>query len=102
MEDYKELFLESYAERVTVDEPAAAGDYVICDLTFEHNGKTIREIGEQSLRVMSQLDFQDAVLDGFDKLMVGVKAGETRTADIQISLQSPIIEMRGETVVATV
>ena len=100
LEDYKELFLESYAERVTVDEPASAGDYVICDLTFEHSGKTIREIGEQALRVMPQLDFQDAVLNGFDTLMVGVKAGESRTANIQISLQSPIIEMRGETVVA--
>ena len=98
---YKEQFLDSYAERVTVDEPAAAGDYVICDLTFVHDGRTIREIGEQSLRVMSQLDFPDAVLEGFDKLMVGVKAGETRTADIPISLQSPIVEMRGETVAAT-
>ncbi len=101
LEEYKEQFLDSYAERVTVDEPAAAGDYVICDLTFVHDGRTIREISEQSLRVMSQLDFPDAVLDGFDKLMVGVKAGETRTANIQISLQSPVVEMRGETVVAT-
>ena len=66
LEDYKEQFLDSYAERVTVDEPAAAGDYVICDLTFVHDGKTIREIGDQSLRVMPQLDFQDAVLEGFD------------------------------------
>ena len=101
LEEYKEQFLDSYAERVTVEEPAAAGDYVICDLTFVHDGKTIREISEQGLRVMSQLDFPDAVLDGFDTLMVGAKAGESRTANIQISLQSPIVEMRGETVVAT-
>lgn len=101
LEAYKEQYLDSHAERVTVDEPATAGDYVICDLTFEHDGRAIREIGEQSLRVMSQLDFQDAVLEGFDDLMVGAKAGETRTANIQISLQSPIVEMRGETVAAT-
>lgn len=101
LEEYKALFLESYAERVTVDQPAAAGDYVICDLKFEYNGKTIREIDEQSFRVMPQLDFQDAVLVGFDSLMAGAKAGDTRTANIQISLQSPIIEMRGEIVAAT-
>ena len=101
LEEYKEQFLDSYAERVTVDEPAALGDYVICDLTFVHSGKTIREIREQSLRVMSQLDFPDAVLNGFDALMVGAKAHDNRTADIQISLQSPMVEMRGETVVAT-
>ncbi len=101
MDEYREQFLDSNAERVTVDEPAAAGDFVICNLKFVHDGRTIREIAEQGLRVMSQLDFQDAVLDGFDKLMVGAKAGETRTADIQISLQAQIVEMRGETVVAT-
>jgi trigger factor len=101
LDEYKELFLASYAERVTVDEPAAAGDFVICDLTFVYNENTIREVKEQSLRVMSQLDFQDAVLADFDKLMVGAKAGDSRTAKIQISLQSPIIEMRGETVNAT-
>ncbi len=98
--EYKELFLESYAERVTVDEPAAAGDFVTCNLKFEYGKKTIREVSDQALRVMAQLDFQDAVLTGFDKLMVGAKAGDTRTSNIQISLQSPIIEMRGETVSA--
>jgi len=100
-EEYKQLFLESYAERVTVDEPAAAGDFVICSLRFEYDGKVIREMGDQALRVMSQLDFQDAVLVDFDKLMIGAKAGDNRTAGIQISLQSPMIEMRGETVAAT-
>ncbi len=44
LESYRQMFLESYAERLTTDEPAAAGDYVICDLTFSHDGKTIREV----------------------------------------------------------
>ena len=101
LEEHKENFLDSYAERVTIEEPAAVGDYVICDLKFVHDGKTIREIREQSLRLMAQLDFQDAVLNGFDSLMVGANVGDNRTANIQISLQSPIVEMRGETVVAT-
>ena len=101
MDEYQEQFLDSYSERVNVEEPAAAGDYVICDMKFVHNDKTFREIGEQSFRVMSQLDFPDAVVNDFDKLMVGAKAGDTRTANIQISLQSPIVEMRGEIVVAT-
>lgn len=100
-QEYKEEFLNSYAERVTVEEPAAAGDYVLCDMMFVYDGKTIREIKGQGLRVMGQLDFQDAVLEGFDKLMVGAKAGDTRTATVRISLQSPIVEMRGEEVAVT-
>ena len=99
--EYKQEFLNSYAERITVDQPAVAGDYVICDLTFVHAGKTIRESRDQCLRVMAQLDFQDAALEGFDKLMVGAQAGDTRSADVKISLSSPVIEMRGETVTAT-
>lgn len=101
VQEYRQEFMNSYAERVTVDEAAAAGDYVICDLSFVHNGKSIREANDQGLRVMAQLDFQDAVLEGFDKLMIGAKAGDVRHANIQISLNSPIIEMRGETVAAT-
>ncbi len=100
-QEYKQEFLDSYSERVTVDEPAASGDYVICDMTFTHEGKAIREVGGQSLRVMGQLDFQDAVLDAFDKLMVGAKAGDSRQTSVRISLQSPIVEMRGEDIALT-
>ena len=100
-QEYKEGFLNSHAERVTVDEPAVAGDYVICNMTFTHDGKTIREVSGQGLRVMSQLDFQDATLNGFDTLMVGAKIGDSRQATVRISLQSPVVEMRGEEVAVT-
>lgn len=97
---YRQVFLESYAERLTTDDPAAAGDYVLCDLTFVHDGKTIREVAGQSLRLMPTLNFQDSVLVGFDTLMTGAKAGDTREAEVTISLQSPVVEMRGEKVTA--
>ncbi|HRA86662.1 MAG TPA: trigger factor [Planctomycetaceae bacterium] len=100
-QEYKREFLDSCAERVAVVEPATLGDYVICDLTFSHEGKVLREVSGQSLRVMGQLDFQDAALGGFDKLMVGAKAGDSRQASVRISLQSPIVEMRGEDVALT-
>ncbi len=38
------------------------------------------------------------MLEGFDKLMTGAKAGDSREAVIMISLQSPVVEMRGEKV----
>ena len=97
---YKQQFLMSYAERLATDEPAAAGNSVICDMTFTHEGRVIREVTGQSLQLMPQLNFQDSVLDGFDKLMTGVRAGESREATLMISLQSPVVEMRGEKITA--
>ena len=98
---YKEQFLTSYAERITTDEPAASGDSVICDMKFTQDGKLIREANGQSLSLLPQLNFQDAVLDGFDTLLTGVKAGDSREATVMISLQSPVVEMRGEKVIVS-
>jgi len=95
---YKEQFLMSYAERISTDDPAAEGDSVICDMTFTHEGRVIREVKGQSLQLMSQLNFQDSALDGFDKLMAGARVGDVREATVMISLQSPVVEMRGEKV----
>ncbi len=98
---YKEQFLTSYAERITTDEAATSGDSVICDMKFTQDGKLIREANGQSLSLLPQLYFQDAVLDGFDTLLTGVKAGDSREATVMISLQSPVVEMRGEKVIVS-
>ncbi len=98
---YKQQFLTSYAERLTTDDAAASGDSIICDMTFKHDGKVIREVAAQTLDLKPQLNFQDALLEGFDKLLTGAKAGESRDASVMISLQSPVVEMRGENVTVT-
>ncbi len=97
---YKQQFLMSYAERLTTDDPASDGDSVICDMTFTHEGRVVREVKGQSLQLRPQLNFQDAILDGFGKLMAGAKTGDIREAAVMISLQSPVVEMRGEKVTA--
>ena len=97
---FRTQFLTSYAERLTTDDAAAAGDYVLCDITFTHEGRQFREVRGQSFRLLPQLNFQDAVLNGFDSLMAGAKAGDIREATVQISLQSPVVEMRGEKIMA--
>lgn len=98
---YREQFLSSYSALEKVDEAAQAGDYVTCSLVFTHEDKVIRELETASIRLVEKLNFQDAVLEGFDKVMAGVKAGETREALVRISMQSPVVEMRGEEVEVT-
>ncbi len=95
---FKDEFLESYSTAKKVDRAASAGDSVLCDITFEHDGKEIRENKAVSLRLRQTLRFQDAVLEDFDKLMDGASAGEQKSAEVTISIQSSIVEMRGEKV----
>lgn len=98
---YKEQFIASYSERVTTDAAAASGDSVVCDITFTHDGKMINEAKNVSVTLFSRLNFQDAALENFDQLLAGAKAGDSREGQITISLQSPIVEMRGEKVGVT-
>lgn len=95
---FREEFLESYSKQDKVDRGAKAGDSVVCNIKFVHNGNEIRESEGTSLRLRSTLRFQDAVLEGFDTLMDGVSAGESKSAEVTISVQSSIVEMRGEKV----
>ena len=95
---FQEQFLTSYSARETVEGGAVAGDYVVCSIEFAHGGKVIREVDSTTIRLLPSLNFQDAVLDGFDKLLAGVAAGESRESRVKISMQTPVVEMRGEDV----
>lgn len=95
---FREEFLESYSTQEKADRPATAGDSVVCDIKFLHGDKEIRETEATALRIRPTLRFQDAALEGFDKLMDGVSAGDVKKADVTISVQSSLVEMRGESV----
>ncbi|MCH2200367.1 MAG: trigger factor [Fuerstiella sp.] len=97
-EAFRTQFLSSHAERDRVDRPAQKGDFVVCDIVFRYDGRELRESDSVSLQLHSELRFQDSELSGFDELMAGASAGDVRNAELTVSLQSPTIEMRGETV----
>jgi trigger factor len=95
---HKEEYLASFSSRETISDPAADGDFISCTLSFMHNGSEIREVKNTSLQLRETLKFQDASLDGFSTLMTGAVAGDERRATVTISMQSPVVEMRGEDV----
>lgn len=98
---YREQFLSSYSALETVAEAAQPGDHVNCSIEFTHQGAVIRKLDSANIRLVDKLNFQDAVLEGCDRILAGVTAGETRTATVKISMQSPVVEMRGEDVTLT-
>ena len=91
-------FLEERSLAVNSEEPVAPGDLVVCRMTFTHAGKEIRTLESESIRVQSTLNFPDARVEGFADAMTGARIGDSREFNLTISLESNVVEMRGETV----
>ena len=100
VDDYERRYLEQAGTREPVDGPAEAHDYVTLSAEFRHNERPLHKIADLKTQVLPVLRFQDAELDGFDKLMIGAKPGDTREAEVTISRESANLEMRGEKVQA--
>ena len=52
-----------------VDEPATAGDTVVLNMCFNHNGELLGRANEVSAQVRPALRFRDAAIDNFGELM---------------------------------
>jgi len=87
--------------RVPREGPAELGDFVTVNLSFEHEGELIGRVEEEVVRILPVLNFPDARLEGFDELMVGVTAGETREAEVELAPDAPNEALRGRTVKLT-
>ena len=98
--NYLDQFLSQYGQLAPHDEAAATGDFVVLNAEFVHNGQTLKTADELVVQIKPTLRFHDAELAGFDKLMKGVKAGDSREAKLAVSQEAESIEMRGETVQA--
>jgi trigger factor len=85
---------------VPFDGPAASGDYITANLTFKHGDQTLSSAEEEIIRIRPTLSFRDGNIPQFDKLMAGVKAGETREGDAQLSNDAPNESLRGQKVTA--
>lgn len=81
-----------------IDGPAEAGDRVVCKITSRIDGDTIATIDEISLTVVKTVDFADAQIEEFDKLMIGASAGDTRTVSVELSRFADNEALRGKTV----
>lgn len=98
---YKDKFLLQYGTSVPKEGAAEPGDTLVVDVSFSHPSQSLRALEDLSVSLKPTLRFPDAELAGFDTLMTGVKAGDSRTANISISNEAEAIEMRGEAVTAT-
>ena len=96
-----ERVLASHGQLVPFDGPAGLGDYLTTNLTFAHEGAVLSSADEEVIRIRPVLSFRDGKIEGFDKVMVGVRAGETRKCQALLTQDAPNVPLRGVTVSAT-
>ncbi len=95
-----ERLLARRGQLVPFDGPAEPGDYITTDLRFSYQGKTLSSAREEVIRIRPVLSFRDGKIEGFDKLMKGVRAGETRECQAELAGDAPNEALRGATVTA--
>jgi trigger factor len=95
-----EQILAAHGRLVPFDGPAAIGDYISCNLTFKNGAVELASSKEEVIRIRPVLSFRDGKIEGFDKVMKGVKAGETRETTARLSADAPNESLRGQQIAA--
>jgi trigger factor len=95
-----EQILARHGRLVPFDGPAAVGDYIACNLSFKNGAVELSSSKEEVIRIRPTLSFRDGNIDGFDKLMKGVKAGDTRETLAKLSADAPNESLRNREITA--
>lgn len=98
VERQKVQMLARYGKLAPHKGPASEGDHVTLDITVTHEGEKVTKVEDRVVRVLDNLSFQDARLEGFAKLMEGAKEGDKRTAKVKLTADAPNEELRGKEV----
>jgi trigger factor len=98
IDEQLEQNLARYGQLVPHEGPAAEGDYVSVSITSTANGRQVARESEEVIRIRPTLSFRDARLEGFGKLMEGVKAGDRRAAEVTLTKDAVNAELRGQKV----
>ncbi len=93
-----EQMLARYGQLAPFDGVASAGDYVTVNITSTADGKQVAHEAETVVRIRPTLSFTDGQIEGFDKSMKDVKAGDKRTAELKLTQDAPNVELRGKKV----
>ena len=92
--------LARHGKLVPHDGAAKVGDYITASVEFKEGDEVVSKLDEQSIRIRPVLSFRDGKVEGFDKVMKGGKAGDTRTGDAKLSEDAPNEAVRGKTLKA--
>lgn len=98
VEQHLEKMLTRFGQLVPFDGAASEGDFVTVNLTSSHDGEQLERDEEAVFRIKPTLSFRDGEIKDFATLMAGVKADETRTAEVELTNDAPNEALRGKKV----
>jgi len=90
--------LSRYSTLEFINEPSALGDFVDVNITVKSDNNVLNKVDGDMVKACPTLTFHDGTITDFDKLSVGVKMGDTFTAQLTLSANAPNEEYRGKTV----
>ena len=82
------------------DGAAELGDYVTTNLTFKQGDKVLSSANEEIIRLRPTLSFRDGKIENFAQSMTGIRAGETRELEAQLTEDAPNVALRGQKLTA--
>jgi trigger factor len=88
--------LSKYGQLEAHEGPIEAGHFVTLTLKASYEGRQLAQLTEETIELKPTLSFTDAKLEGFDKLLIGKRAGETVTTKLTIAPESDNEEFRGK------
>jgi len=86
------------SDLVPVEEPVAADDFIVCNISSTFDGEVIASQEEVSIEVKEKLSFSDATIEDFGKLVIGKKAEDKVTTKIEVSEFTDNEELAGKEV----
>jgi trigger factor len=89
---------QQFSDLAPVDEAVQAGDHVVCNITSQFEDTELNTNEEQLIQVRPTLSLSDATIEDFDKLMIGAKAEDKKTVNVEISEHAENEDLRGKTV----
>lgn len=94
--------LARYGQFAEVQGPVESGEGVLVkvNMTFLDGETVVSRRNEELLAVRPILSFNDAKLEGFDKLVIGKKAGDTFEARVSVSKDAESQALRGKELIA--
>src|SRR6476659_4606465 len=95
-----EQILARHGRLVPSEAPAAVGDYISCNLTFKNGAVELSSSKEEVIRIRPVLSFRDGKIEAFDKVMKGIKAGQTREATARLTADAPNESLRNQEITA--
>jgi trigger factor len=98
VEQHLEKMLTRFGQLVPFDGAAGEGDFLTVNITTSSDGEQLEKDEERVLRIRPTLSFRDGQITGFDKLMAGAKAGDSRSAEVELTQDAPNEALRGKKV----